>query len=52
MELELRKINIQDIVFGPNIEVVDGVLYINKDEIINMLMEDERILEKEKSLQL
>lgn len=47
MELELRKINIQDIVFGPNIEVVDGVLYINKDEIINMLMEDERILEIE-----
>lgn len=43
MELELRKILIRNIQFSDKTEVVDHVLYINKNEIIHLLMEDERI---------
>lgn len=43
MELELRKINIKDIQFGESTEVHENVLYVNKDEIITLLKEDERI---------
>ena len=43
MELELRKINIEDIQFGESTEVHENVLYVKKDEIITLLKEDERI---------
>ena len=43
MELELRKIKIKDVQFGKSTTVKDNVLYVNKDEIINILKEDERI---------
>lgn len=43
MKLELRKINIKDIVFGEKTFVEKGILYINKDEITNLILEDERL---------
>ncbi|WP_432666885.1 glycine/sarcosine/betaine reductase component B subunit [Wukongibacter baidiensis] len=45
MELELRKINICDIQFGSETRVSDGVLYINKKEVITLLKKDNRIKE-------
>lgn len=43
MKLELRKINIRDIQFGNNTEVVGGVLYVNKEELIAKLKEDHKV---------
>lgn len=43
MKLELRRINIKDIQFGNNTEVVGGVLYVNKEELIAKLKEDHRV---------
>ena len=43
MKLELRKINIKDIQFGNNTEVVGGVLYVNKEELIAKLKEDHKV---------
>lgn len=45
MELELRKIYIKDIVFGEKTHIDSGVLYINKEEISKLILEDERISE-------
>lgn len=45
MKLELRKINIKDIQFGNNTEVVGGVLYVNKEELIAKLKEDHKVKE-------
>lgn len=47
MRLELRKIFIKDIEFGNKTVVSNGVLTINKSEIINKLKEDKRIKEIE-----
>lgn len=38
MRLELRKVKIKDIQFGTEKKVVDGVLYVNKEEIIEEMM--------------
>lgn len=43
MKLELGRIHIKDIQFGDEMKVEDGVLTVNKDELISKLMEDERI---------
>lgn len=44
MKLELGKIKINDVQFGDKTEVVKGTLYVNKDEIIKLVLEDDRIL--------
>ncbi|CCQ96724.1 Glycine reductase complex component B subunits alpha and beta [[Clostridium] ultunense Esp] len=43
MKLELRRIHIKDIQFGKTTKVKDGVLTVNKEELINKLKDDERI---------
>lgn len=43
MKLELGRIKITDLQFGPSTEVKDGTLFINKDEIISHLKEDVRL---------
>ncbi len=45
MELILRKIKVNDIVFGLATKIDNGILTISKDEIQDLLLEDERILE-------
>ncbi|RKD23745.1 glycine reductase [Caminicella sporogenes DSM 14501] len=43
MRLELGKINITDVQFGESTKVEKGTLYVNKQELINLIMEDEHI---------
>lgn len=43
LELELRKINIEDMIFGEKTYVKEGILYINKQEIVELILEDERL---------
>ncbi|MEW6724406.1 MAG: glycine/sarcosine/betaine reductase component B subunit [Bacillota bacterium] len=43
MKLELGNIFIKDIQFGAKTEVKGGTLFVNKDEIIAMVKEDDRI---------
>lgn len=43
MKLELRRIHIKDIQLGNETTVKDGVLTVNKEELISFLKEDERI---------
>ena len=43
MRLELGKILINDVQFGDSTKVENGVLYINKTEITNHVLEDEHI---------
>ncbi|TCO79472.1 glycine/sarcosine/betaine reductase component B subunit [Marinisporobacter balticus] len=43
MRLELGKINITDVQFGDMTKVENGTLYVNKEEIVNLVMEDEHI---------
>lgn len=43
MKLDLRKIHIKDIAFGEKISVDNGTLYINKEEIAKVILEDERL---------
>ncbi|MFX0549783.1 glycine/sarcosine/betaine reductase component B subunit [Hathewaya histolytica] len=43
MKLEHRRINIKDIQFGTNTVVKNGVLFVNKEELICTLKEDSRI---------
>ena len=43
MKLELGLIKIKDICFSDVSKVEDGVIYVNKEELINLLMEDENI---------
>lgn len=45
MELKIRNIEIKDIKFGSATKVENGVLNVCKDEIEELLLEDERILE-------
>lgn len=44
MKLELGKIKIKDVQFGESTQVVNGTLYVNKDEIIKLVLEDDRIV--------
>lgn len=43
MRLELGQIHIKDVQFGDKTEVKNGVLTINKQEIIDLVLEDEHI---------
>lgn len=43
MRLELGKINITDVQFGDSTKVENGTLYVNKQELIDLVMEDEHI---------
>ncbi len=43
MRLEIGRINIKDIQYGKNTEVKDGVLYVNEEELVKRVLEDERI---------
>jgi len=44
LRLELGKIKINNVQFGEKTEVVKGTLYVNKDEIIKLVLEDDRII--------
>jgi glycine reductase complex component B subunit alpha and beta len=43
MRLELGNIRIEDVQFGSNTEVKNHTLYVNKEELIALLSEDERL---------
>jgi glycine reductase complex component B subunit alpha and beta len=43
LKLELRRIHIKDIQFGDKLAVENGVLTVNKEDLIEKLKEDERI---------
>jgi len=43
MRLELGRIKIKDVQFGDATRVDKGVLYVNKEEIIKLIMEDDHI---------
>ena len=43
MELELRKVEIADIVFDSKNEIVDHVLHLDKTALTEVVMEDKRI---------
>ncbi|WP_053956676.1 glycine/sarcosine/betaine reductase component B subunit [Inediibacterium massiliense] len=43
MRLELGKINISDVQFGSTTKVENETLYVNKDEVISLVMEDDHI---------
>lgn len=43
MRLELGQISIKDIEFGDTTRVEDGVLYVNKEELIGLIKEDEHL---------
>jgi len=43
MRLELGKIKIKDVQFGKATKVDGGVLYVNKDEVVSHVLEDDRI---------
>ncbi|GAA0789988.1 glycine/sarcosine/betaine reductase component B subunit [Hathewaya limosa] len=45
MKLEHRRINIKDIQFGESTIVKNGVLFVNKGELISKLKEDQRVKE-------
>ncbi len=50
MNLELHKIKVKSLKFGPATELKDGVLAINKDELTALLLEDERLASVELDL--
>lgn len=43
MRLEIGNFKVEDVCFGNKTEFKDGVLYINKEEALNFIMEDEHI---------
>ena len=43
MELKLGKVNINDIQFGKETQIEDKTLFINKEELVDYLMEDSNI---------
>lgn len=45
MRLELGHINIKDVQFGNETKVENGVLYVNKEELISLVLEDEHLKE-------
>ncbi|MBS5822251.1 MAG: glycine/sarcosine/betaine reductase component B subunit [Clostridium argentinense] len=47
MKLEIGNFYVRDIVFGDKTEFKDGLLIINKEEALNFVKQDERIVEAE-----
>lgn len=43
MELELRKIKINDVQFSDKTRVDKGILYVNKEQLVTLLKADERV---------
>jgi len=43
MRLELHKVKIQDVQFGDNTRIDDGVLYVNRKELQELLQADKRL---------
>lgn len=43
MRLEIGNVLIKDVQFGQETKVENGVLYVNKEDIINLCKEDEHI---------
>jgi sarcosine reductase len=43
VRLELGKITIRDVAFGPQTKVEAGTLYVNKDELVSLVKEDPNI---------
>ena len=43
MRLELGQVLIKDVQFGDTTKLENGVLFVNKDELINLISEDEHI---------
>ena len=43
MKLELGKIFIKDIRFDDKTHVKDGVLYVNKEEVEKLVLEDDKL---------
>jgi sarcosine reductase len=43
LRLEVGNINIKDVQFGSKTEVKDNVLYVNKEELIKVVSDDERL---------
>ena len=41
MRLELGNIYIKDVQFGDETKVENGILYVNKEELISLIREDE-----------
>ncbi|GAA0179830.1 sarcosine reductase complex component B subunit alpha [Clostridium sediminicola] len=50
MKLELGKIKISDVQFGSETKVENGTLYVNKDEISKLVLEDKRLIKAEVEL--
>lgn len=50
MKLELGKIKISDVQFGSKTKVENGTLYVNKDEISKLVLEDKRLIKAEVEL--
>ncbi|NLX62311.1 MAG: beta-aspartyl-peptidase [Tissierellia bacterium] len=45
MRLELGHVNISDVQFGEETKIENGVLYVNKEELISLIKEDENLKE-------
>lgn len=45
MRLELGQVLIKDVQFGDETKIDNGVLYVNKEELINLIKEDEHLKE-------
>ncbi|NLL80806.1 MAG: beta-aspartyl-peptidase [Tissierellia bacterium] len=43
MRLELGKVLIKDVQFGDTTKLEEGVLFVNKDELISLILEDEHL---------
>jgi len=50
LKLELGKIKITDVQFGAETKVENGTLYVNQEEITNMVLEDKRLIKAEVDL--
>ena len=50
MRLELVIIKIKDVQFGEKTSIKDGVLYVNKDELIAIALQDDRLSEADVKL--
>lgn len=50
MKLELGKIKISDVQFGAETKVENGTLFVNKQKIIDLVLEDERLIKADVEL--
>ncbi len=50
MRLELGRINISDVQFGPATEVRGGVLYVNREAVQALVLEDDRLIKADVDL--